>query len=62
MSREKSIKKCYWCGQYLYEKNIKNFGSSMNYSFYIICPRCKTTNVIKEKKIRKEKYTCSVNG
>lgn len=45
---ENIARKCHWCGQDLYEKDIEELSNARGYGYYIICPNCENRNVIQE--------------
>lgn len=47
-NKEKMVKKCHWCGNKLYEKDIIEQGNARGYGYYIICDKCNNRNVIQE--------------
>lgn len=50
----KVVKKCYWCKENLYEKDIEKLGNARGYGYYIICPNCKNENIIREIDLTRE--------
>lgn len=50
----KVIKKCHWCKEDLYEKDIEEMANARGYGYYIICPNCKNRNVIQEIDLTRE--------
>lgn len=56
MSKEenKIVRKCHWCKQDLYEKDIEIMGNARGYGYYIICPNCDNRNVIQEIDLTRE--------
>lgn len=45
---ENIVRKCHWCGQDLYEKDIEELSNVRGYGYYITCPNCENRNVIQE--------------
>ena len=50
----KVIKKCHWCGEELYEKDIEELSNARGYGYYIICKKCEKQNVIQEIDLTRE--------
>lgn len=44
----KTIKKCHWCDNDLYEKDIEELSNARGYGYYVICNKCGNRNVIQE--------------
>ena len=48
------IKKCHWCKQELYEKDIEEQSNARGFGYYIMCPNCGSINVIQEIDLTRE--------
>jgi len=48
MSEDKIARKCHWCDEILYVKDIIELSNARGYGYYIICPKCNNRNVIQE--------------
>jgi len=53
---EKIIRKCHWCNESLYEKDIVEMSNARGYGYYIICPNCEQRNVIQEIDLTRDFY------
>lgn len=51
---EEIIRKCHWCKQDLYKKDIQELSNARGYGYYIICPNCENRNVIQEIDLTRE--------
>lgn len=52
--KDKVLKKCHWCKQDLYEKDIQKLSNARGYGYYIVCPNCDNSNLIQEIDLTKE--------
>ena len=48
------IRTCHTCKRPLYKDEIQELNNARGYGFYIVCPECRTTNVIQEIDLTRE--------
>ena len=51
---DKIVRKCHWCGEDLYEKDIEELSNARGYGYYITCKNCGKQNVIQEIDLTRE--------
>lgn len=48
------MRACRTCKKLLYEDEIQELSNARGFGYYIMCPECKTTNVIQEIDLTRE--------